>query len=96
MVAGELNAPATRECWSLDDVDARTVLALHVAVTGREILRPSIVQIARDGKCLEKYFGHDHGTAQIQDDAPVIEIGDRGREAFEIAMTRSADCRAVG
>ncbi len=96
MVAGELNAAATRERRSLDDVHPRAVVALHVAIARGEILGLSTVQIARDGQRLEKHFRHDHRAAEIQDHATVVEIGHRTREALEIAMTRGAQGRAIG
>src|SRR6478736_7726102 len=95
MVSGDLVALPTVERGALYDVHARTVVALHVKVGRDEVTRAAVVQIARDGEGLEKNLGHDHGAAQVQHDAAVVNVGERRREAAKIAVTRVADRGAV-
>src|SRR2546425_8331878 len=96
MMSGELNAPAPRERWPLDDVHARPIVTLHVAVARGEVLRTPAVQIARDRQCLDKHLRHHDRAAEIQDDAAVVEIRQHTGESLEIAMARGADRTAVG
>jgi hypothetical protein len=66
---------ATELGGALHDVDARPVVALHVEIAGREVGGFAVVQIARDRQRLQKYLGHDHGAAEIENDAAVLESG---------------------
>src|SRR3954462_8921632 len=95
-MSGELNTTPTGECGTLDDVDARPVMPLHVAVACGEVRGTAAVEVARDRQRFEEYLGHDDGAAEIQHDAPVMQIGQRAGEAFEIAVTGGAECGAVG
>ena len=95
MVPGNLVALAAPLGRPLHDVHARTVVALHVEIAGREGRRLSIVQVSRDGERLQKHLGHDDRAAQIEDYASIVESGERRREPPEIAVAGVADCGAV-
>src|SRR4051794_37936901 len=71
-------------------------MALHVEIDRHEILRAALIQIARDRQRLQENLRHYHRTAEVEHDAAVVEIGERRREASEIAMARVADRRATG
>ena len=58
--------------------------------------RLAVVQIARDGQRLEEDFGHDHRAAEVEDDAPLVESGERCREPAESAVARVPNRRAAG
>src|SRR5256885_6440414 len=95
MMAGQLNAAPTRQRRALDDIYARPILPLHVAIACREILGTAAIQVARDRERLEKHLGHDDRTPQIQHDAAVVQIGQHSRQALEVAVTGFPDRRAV-
>ena len=96
MVARELDATAAGERRSLDDVDAGTVVPLHVTVASHESRRLAAAQVARDGEGLEEDLGHHHRAAEIQHDPAVVERGERCGEPLEIAVARGAERRAIG
>ena len=95
MVPGDLIALSAALGRPLHDVHTRTVVALHVEIAGREARRLSLVQIARDRECLEKYLGHDDSAAEVEDHSSVVERGQRCGEAAEIAVARVSDCGAI-
>src|ERR1041385_1908954 len=95
-MARQLNAAAARQRRPLDDVHARAVMALHVAVAGREILRPPRVEIPGHGQRLQKYLRHHDRAAEVQDKAAVIEVRQGAGEALEVAVTRRAEDGTVG
>ena len=73
MVAGDLVALPAPLGRPLDDVDSRTVVALHVEIAGGEAGWFPVVQVAGDRKRLEKNLRHYHRAAQIQDDAAFVK-----------------------
>src|SRR2546426_8168614 len=95
VVSGELDPATAGERRALDDVHPRPVVALHVAVAGREPGRLAATQVARDGEGLEEHLGHHHRAADIEDDAAVMERGERRGEALEVAVARGAERGAV-
>src|SRR5437899_4895160 len=75
---------------TLHDVHARAIVALHVEIAGRKVGGFAVVQIARDRQRLQKYLGHYHGAAEVENDTAVLERGQRRGETVKIAMTRVA------
>src|SRR5256712_12171203 len=57
--------------------------------------RLAATQVARDGEGLEEHLGHHHRAADIEDDAAVMERGERRGEALEVAVARGAERGAV-
>src|SRR3954470_16417910 len=66
-------------------------MPLHVEITRHEILRASLVQIARDGERLEENLGHDHGAAEVEHHTAILEVAQPMREAAEVSMARVPD-----
>src|ERR1041384_6389799 len=95
-MARELNAATARQRRPLDDVHARAGMALHVAVAGREILRPPRVEIPGYGQRLQKYLRHHDRAAEVQNKTAVIERRQGTGEALEVAVTRRAEDGPVG
>src|SRR6476659_9439020 len=79
---------ATELSGSLDDVDARAIMALHVEIASGEVCGFAGVEIARDRQCLQEDLGHYHRTPEIQHHSAVVKLRQRRSEATEIAVAR--------
>src|SRR5690348_2836761 len=95
MMPCDLVAFTAVEGGALDDVHARAIVALHVEIAGNKVARAAVVEVARDRERLEKDLGHDHGTPEIERDSAVVERGERGGQATEVAVARVTDRGAV-
>src|SRR2546430_2416057 len=73
VVSGELDAAPAALRGSLHDVDARAVVALHVAVARREPGGFPAAQVARHRERLQEHLRHDDGAAQVEHHAAVVE-----------------------
>src|SRR5438445_10710775 len=94
-MAGELDPKPPGERRTLDHVHPRPVVTLHVAVAGCKSGRLAAAQIARDGEGLEEHLGHHHRAADIEDDAAVVERGERPGESLKVAVARGAERGAI-
>src|ERR1700694_357650 len=95
-MTGDLESFSPMERRALYDVHARPVVTLHVEVATDESVRPAASrEIARDGERLEKDLGHDDRATEVEDDAAIVQSGDRVRQSPEIAVTRVADRRSI-
>src|SRR3954468_4033493 len=95
MMAGQLDATPTRQRWALDDIYARAIVPLHVAIARREILGTGAIQVPCDRQRLEKHLGHDDCAPQMQYHAALVQIGQDSRESLEVTVTGFPDGRAV-
>src|SRR2546430_1540391 len=73
VVSGELDAAPAALRGSLHDVDARAVVALHVAVARGEPGGFSTAQVARPRERLRETPRHSDGAAQVEHHAAVVE-----------------------
>src|ERR1700686_1331698 len=96
MVPGYLVAFSAPLSRALDNVHARTVMALHVEITRGESRRLSIVEVPRDRQRFQKYLRHYHRAAGVEDHSALVQRGKRRGEPAEVAVARVADRRTVG
>src|SRR5437899_2633654 len=89
-------ALATELGGALHDVYAGAVVTLHVEIAGRKVGGFAVVQIACYGQRLQKYLGHYHGAAEVENDAPIVERWQRCGQTAEIAVTRVSYRCSVG
>ena len=81
--------PAPRPYGPFHDVHAWPVVPDHIEVRGGECTRRAVVNVARDGECLEEDLGHDHGRAEVQDDATLesFQVGGKAGASGNLAFS---------
>src|SRR3989475_3301739 len=95
VMAGELDPKPPGERRTFHHVHPRPVVTLHVAVAGCESGRLAAAQVARDGEGIEERLGHRDRAADMEDDAAVVERGERPGESLEVAVARGAERGAI-
>src|SRR5687767_2704435 len=79
---------------ALDDIGERAVVLNKIEVRRREVFQV-IAEVADDGDGLEENLRQDDGGAEVEVDAAVIQLLDKGAEQAKILQRRLPQAGAV-